>query len=400
MKSRGSVDGFRELIYDDGFRLSLPTRVCNARQVEIEAAREAEREVLRRELAEKGKGQEQVAVLSETLRSSFPTEPAAGKYRVLRDFERRFVKGDAELIGSTPDQDVIARQRRIVQRLRQLGPDRTLAAPTFWQRELALLESAMPHFAEPLRCVKRSLIVADVTGGALRIPPMLLLGPPGVGKTYFSKALANLLEAPHATVSFDQPTAGSSLRGADSYWSNTRTGLLFDLICMGSHANPVVLLDELDKSARRVVGAKDVDPLAQLLSALEPESARSLTDISVGIEFDASQTTYIATANTTNGLEQPLLSRFEVFLIQQPTPEQSLGLAEQVTSSVVTRLGLADRVAFEHGAHLVLTHFDARRMRIFAERALVSVVEARRERVCEEDIWAAIEPASRRPTVH
>jgi ATP-dependent Lon protease len=77
---------------------------------------------------------------------------------------------------------------------------------------------------------------------------MLLLGPPGVGKTYFSHRVAQLLGAPHAAIALDQPTAGSQLRGSDKYWGNSSSGLLFNLICLGECANPVIVLDELDKS--------------------------------------------------------------------------------------------------------------------------------------------------------
>src|ERR1700704_2280910 len=98
---------------------------------------------------------------------------------------------------------------------------------------------------------------------------MLLLGPPGVGKTYFSHRVAQLLGAPHADIAFDQPTAGSQLRGSDKDLGNSSSGLLFNLICMGDCANPVLLLDELDKSG--VTGNRwELDPLNQLHGALEP----------------------------------------------------------------------------------------------------------------------------------
>jgi ATP-dependent Lon protease len=104
-------------------------------------------------------------------------------------------------------------------------------------------------------------------------------------------------------IAFDQPSASSELRGSQSHWASSSTGLLFNMICMGDCANPVVVLDEMDKSCVSG-GTGESDPLAPLHGALEPETARRMLDVSVHIEFDASHVTYIATANTVHSLQR------------------------------------------------------------------------------------------------
>ena len=124
--------------------------------------------------------------------------------------------------------------------------------------------------------------------------------------------VAELVGATSATIAFDQPTLGSGLRaqgsglrGLDKAFGNTETGLLFNLICLtGECANPAVLLEEIDKGGAG--GTGDLDPLAQLHSALEPEASRRTVDMSADlIEFDASLVTYVATANRATHPRQP-----------------------------------------------------------------------------------------------
>lgn len=228
---------------------------------------------------------------------------------------------------------------------------------------------------------------------------MLLLGGPGVGKTRFSHELARLLGTPHGSIAFDQPSYGGQLRGTDSAWGNTQTGLLFNLICLDERADPVILLDELDKACTGSTRF-DVDPTAQLHGALEPESARRILDISVHVEFDASMTTYIATANSVRGVGAPLLSRFEVFVIEQPRPVDSVELARSIAESSVQRLGLEGRVSFERQAVYLLAHLSPRKVTRAVDASLAAAVLDGRDVVREDDVWAVLRVGDRGPLLH
>jgi ATP-dependent Lon protease len=228
---------------------------------------------------------------------------------------------------------------------------------------------------------------------------MLLLGPPGVGKTHFTHRVAELMGAPHASVAFDQPTAGSTLRGSDSFWSNSSTGLLFNLICMGECANPVVLLDELDKSTSGST-RHEIDPLAQLHGALEPETSQCTVDISVDIEFDASQVTYIATANSLRGVSSAILSRMEVFRIEPPEVSESVEIARAIVNQVLKRMNLQDTLGFDHKGLYVLAHLSPRLMLRTTEKAVAAAVTAGQTEVRESDLWAELGPDADGPRPH
>jgi ATP-dependent Lon protease len=319
-----------------------------------------------------------------------PKRAPPGWYRVLPDFEA-LVKRDSDegRKAASHDRDVQARTALLLKRLIEAGPDRRVAQPPAWRAALHDLECALPNFAGPVRVIGNALALAEATRRPVRIPPMLLLGPPGVGKTYFSHCVAQLLGAPHASIAFDQPSAGSQLRGSDKYWSNTECGLLFNLICGGTHANPVVLLDEIDKSGISG-GSRQVDPLAQLHSALEPQTARRTMDISIEVEFDASLVTYVATANSLRGIGMPLLSRFEVFDIGPPDVDQAVQVARRVIRDVLERLRLQSVVRFERRCAYVLARMSPRLMRRAVEGLVASAASEHRAVVSEEDVWRAL----------
>ena len=261
------------------------------------------------------------------------------------------------------------------------------------------LEASLPHFREPIRLLRNSLALADATRRPVRVPPMLLLGPPGVGKTYFTHRVAELLGAPHASIAFDQSTAGADLHGSSAYWGNSSTGLLFNLICMGDVANPVVLLDELDKSCSGT-GRREIDPLAQLHGALEPQTSRCTVDVSVAIEFDSSQVSYVGTANTLRGMTGPILSRMEIFSIEPPEPSDSVEIARAVVNQVLSRLNLQDVLGFERKGLYVLAHLSPRLMLRTAEKAIAAAVVAGQAEVRESDLWAELGLEADAPRPH
>ena len=198
--------------------------------------------------------------------------------------------------------------------------------------------------------------------------------------------------ASHASIAFDQPSAGAGLRGSEKYWSNTESGLLFNLICLGEFANPVILLDEIDKSCSGS-GRREVDPLAQLHSALEPQTARRTVDASTEIEFDASLMSYIATANSLRGLTMPILSRLEIFQIDPPNSSEAVGIARAVVHQVLSKLRLADTIRFDRKSFYVLAHMSPQRMLRNVEKVVVAAaVAARQTEVRETDLWAELEP--------
>jgi ATP-dependent Lon protease len=174
----------------------------------------------------------------------------------------------------------------------------------------------------------------------VRLPPLLLYGPPGVGKTHFCESLAKVLGVPVRRHPMDQAETSSALLGSDAVWGNSRYGLVFDLLGLGDYANPLVILDELDKA--QVIGKSSgglSSPTGVLHSLLEPVSAANVRDISLDLELDASQITWIATANYPWWVPATLRSRFREFIIMPPDAEQAIQLARSVVRNAMKVAG-------------------------------------------------------------
>ena len=389
--------------------LVVPKAMAAEAEMALELARQRKvNERLAQHLAETAQGtdqaQEQAPVAAAPsvadLDVSRDAGAAPGFYRVLpRWAELGLAEADKELSHRSADADVRLRLNAIHRQLRERGPDRRVARPRNWRAAMDELEQALPNFRGVIELLRDTLALADASSSSVRIPPLLLLGPPGVGKTYFSHRVAEVLDAPHVSIAFDQPSAGSQLRGSDKYWSNSESGLLFNVVCLGEVANPVILLDELDKSC---IGSnrREIDPLSQLHGVLERQTARCLTDISVDIEFDASLVTYIGTANSIQGMGSPLLSRFEVFDIGPPNAGEAVVVAGQVIQTVLRRLGLEDRVEFNRRCAYVLARLSPRLMHRAAERLIAAALRDQRTQVTEEAVWAALALGPDGPRLH
>ena len=326
---------------------------------------------------------------------SKPTDPVIGEHSPhLLEVQRHKVLVDADAIlarlrelrdGAQGDKDHAKREELALSRALELGPCRSIVRPAEWRDALDDLAQELPAFRSAIELIGNAHALSEATGSALAIPPLLLVGPPGVGKSYFCGRLAEVLQSGSKWISMDQPSAGSQLRGLDRAWGNSMHGALYELLALGKTANPMVVLDEIDKSARKLY-SQEVDPLAQLYSALEPETARRLADISLDVELDASQVVYIATANALKTLDSALLSRFEVVMIGLPMPSERRGCAERVATAVLSRLGVLCQVGVSPGAVAVLAQFAPRVIRRAVEKAVAAAVIDGKRMVQAEDI--------------
>ena len=182
--------------------------------------------------------------------------------------------------------------------------------------KLANFAEVIEHLQVQWTCATRAARPAGA-----RIEPILLLGPPGGGKTYFARALAEAIGTRMEVYSAGTAQDAFQLCGTDAGWSNARTGLVFDLLARGDSAAPVLVVDELDKIPNYSAGRRDT-PINTLLDLLEPLSARRYHEISLPVHMDASRMILIATANERDAIPAPLLSRLMEFHIAPPTVEQ------------------------------------------------------------------------------
>ncbi len=224
------------------------------------------------------------------------------------------------------DQDsLLATYRKMIER----GPQRFQMKPSGIP-EMEGLYSNLPNFTDVLDEVKRSIALSEGTHDGLEITPILLLGKPGIGKTHFAKQIANLIGTGMTLVPMSSTTAGWLLSGASSQWKGAKPGKVFEALIVGDYANPVIVIDEIDKAS---IDAQ-YDPLGPLYSLLEHDTARSFTDEFAEVPIDASQVIWISTANDEHRIPKPILNRMNVFTVEPPSKEEARGVARNLYKSI------------------------------------------------------------------
>lgn len=217
----------------------------------------------------------------------------------------------------------------------ELGAERFVTTPSS-TAALEPLYDDCPNFGEVLDDLKRYLGLAIVGGAGFNVMPVLLLGDPGVGKTHFGKRLAAVLGTEFEFISMNALSAGFVITGSSSTWKGAKCGKVAERLVRGKFANPVVLLDEVEKAT----GSSQSDPMAALYQLLEPETSRAFHDEFIDVDLDASQVFWVLTANSLEGIPEALLSRMAVYDVPSPTPEQSAVIAQRVYDGLLRELRL------------------------------------------------------------
>lgn len=291
------------------------------------------------------------------------------------------------------DKDDHERLEKIYRELLQRGTTLRTIARAKSLKPLHALAATQPHMKEVVNFIISHIKLAQRSRQPVRLPPMLLLGEPGVGKTHFALALAKALSTTVHIQQMDSDLTSSFLMGSDRKWGNSQHGMLFDRLVLGQYANPIVVLDELDKSQRSLSYGS---PLSSLYSVLEPLSAKCVRDISLLFEFDASQVTWIATANDVRLLDGPLRSRFKAFEITPPeTAAECLDLAGAVMRAAIESVAIK---GFQPDVSLRrhLAHLSARQISQLTLEALAHAVAANRRELHQQDFprWLFDEDAT------
>jgi len=219
--------------------------------------------------------------------------------------------------------------RATYERMLEKGPDRFQVKPSGLP-EMEHLYGELPNFHAVLDDVRRQLALCEDSRDALEITPLLLLGPPGVGKTHFARELSQLLGTGMGFVSMSSLTAGWVLSGASSQWKGARPGKVFETLVEGQYANPVMVVDEIDKAG----GEHAYDPLGALYSLLEHDTAGHFTDEFAEVPVDASQVIWVATANDARAIPDPIMNRMNVYEVRTPDRDAARNIARRLYASI------------------------------------------------------------------
>ncbi|MFZ4538207.1 AAA family ATPase [Propionivibrio sp.] len=209
---------------------------------------------------------------------------------------------------------------RILQNAHANGGSRTLPDAKRAMVKLEAAKSRFENLVEPLGRLQMDLILsAAMKPQEFRVSPLLLLGDPGIGKTFLATQLAEALGVASEKISAGGAQAGFQFTGSHRSWTSSCPGLLFTLLAEGGSATPVVVIDEVDK-----IRDSNFPVLPVLLDVLDADTAKQFKDEFFEMQFDASRIIFVLTANSLDGVPPSLLSRVEVFNVPPPEPKQRL----------------------------------------------------------------------------
>ena len=196
----------------------------------------------------------------------------------------------------------------------------------------AELDREFPWLAEVTEVLLQDLVGSQFT----RLRPTLFLGHPGGGKTRFARRVAEVLGLPltlYSAAGASDGTLGSTSR----QWSTGRASVPLQAIQRAGVANPLIVIDEVDKSGTRTDSGRLWDVL---LSMTEAEGARQYHDSYLETAVDLSAVSYLATANDLGNLPGPLLDRFRVLRVGSPRAQDLPAVAAAIVGEIRTERGI------------------------------------------------------------